>query len=264
MRVLRAASTLLVVAAVLSIVLATAAYAGQETKLRVVIYGDSLSVEAQTYIAEEFDQTKVDLVWHTFGATALCQWLPSMTTEAQTPTAAVMIEFAGNSLDANGCMTDPTTGQAYPAESDGWLSKYTADATQAQAIWSAVGVPTYFMQDPPLPQYGPLGGNINTYQLNILYRSLADHFVEAGSTVASDDGSFTFWKQCDATDAQCDVGVTEPPPRGSNQVRDSDTTHFCPTTGPSASCPVPYSPGAARFGHAEGRAVAGDLNVAPK
>lgn len=74
--------------------------------------------------------------------------------------------------------------------------RYTVASTEATAIWSEARVPTHFIQVPPLPNFGPLGGNIKTNPLNILYASVADHFVRAGASVANADGSFTFWRKC--------------------------------------------------------------------
>jgi len=256
-----------VVLLVLAVALGSSVVACQPTpppppqRARIVVYGDSLTEEAGSYLAAGFDPAQVDLVFHYYGGTALCQWLPSMREEAQQGATAVIIEFAGNSNDANLCMQDPTTGHAFPIGSEGWLDRYTADAATAQSIWASAGVPTYWTQIPPLGLPAFVDPNVNTCPLNLVYASVADHFIPAGSTVSDRTGDFAWWKRC-ALGEECNLGGSEgTPPTGTNQVRNPDMVHFCPTgTNP---CSVSYVAGAARFGSAQATHVASTLGLAP-
>jgi hypothetical protein len=236
---------------------AAAARAAEAPRARVVIYGDSLTEESRSYIEATFDLAKVDLVWHVFGGTALCNWLPSMATEAAAPTTAVVVEFAGNSFDGDVCMNDPVTGHAWPVGSAGWLGRYSEDARAAQALWTRAHVPVFWVQLPPLPTM-VVGSTLATYPLNVLYAGLGGELVPAGAAVADAGGGFTFWRPCLPAEP-CGVGRTVPPPPGQNQVRNADQVHFCPLAGPSAGCG--YSPGAARFGAAVGTTVATRLGL---
>jgi hypothetical protein len=74
---------------------------------RVVLYGDSLSSQAQQFFVQALSRAGITKVTtHTFGGTAICDWLAQMRSDASTLRPdAVVVQFSGNDLTP--CMRGP-------------------------------------------------------------------------------------------------------------------------------------------------------------
>ncbi len=210
---------------------------------QVVLFGDSLSDEADApfVFAAALDGYVAET--HVGGGTAPCDWLPDLQAlvarpAAQRPTVAV-IEFTGNAFTA--CMRPDGTAPA-PADI---LAAYARDATTYITTLQAAGIRPVFALAPAVdhPSLVP--------QVNALWRQLAAEYpgvgvVDAGATVEASDGSFTQTLPC---------APWEGAPQGCFFdrviVRAPDGTHFCPTEAQTVNgvvgvCPVP-NPGAVRY-----------------
>ena len=208
-------------------------------QLRIALYGDSLSREAEDtfgYVAAGSGAVVDDF---TMGGTAICDFLPTMTSEASAfRPQVVLVQFSGNSRTA--CMT------GYPVGTPEYFAKYRSDAEAAIAIFEGVGAHVYLVGAPPT---STAAGRRNLTRINAIYVSLASadprvNYVDAGKAVTL-DGAFAWTLPC----------LSFEPCRtdGTNIVRAPDGVHFCPTGygsgGADGACSV-YSSGATRYAFA--------------
>ncbi len=209
----------------------------------VILYGDSISYEAQGAFAWELPG--VDVIQSNFPTTAVCTYLDQMAGDIDRyHPAAVVLEFAGNSITP--CMGG-LTGQAL-------IDKYAADAEAATAIFASRGIPVYWMSAPLLPgwPFDPTPG------LRTVYRDLAARwgslvsYTDAGQSVLA-NGAYTDTLPCLSWE-----GPAQGCQGGQIVVRSPDRVHFCPVGG--APCPV-YSSGGWRFGTAMAAPVRRDLGI---
>ncbi len=229
----------------------------------VVLYGDSLSWEAQNHFVAAFaSRPDVKVVTHTFGGTAICDFLNLMRADALTlQPGAVVVEFSGNAF--TGCMMDavgePLAGAAYE-------ERYRSDAEAVVGIFGPMGAHVYFAG-------APIGRpdaaqHYNGGKLNGLYEQIASahpdvaEFVDAGAAVL-DHGRWTATLPCmpgePCPGAFDGSGALVVP------VRAPDGAHFCPVVRPAkagvtGSCGV-WSGGAYRYGLAMAAPVLRSLDA---
>jgi hypothetical protein len=217
----------------------------------VILYGDSLSSESQSYFAEYLMRNGItDVRTSTFGGTALCDYLDDMRQDAAAfrPTT-VVIEFSGNAFTP--CMQD---ANGTPVTGDDYFARYRDAATEALRIFAPWGTHVYFVGT-PLSRRTAEAHDPDAGRLNRLYASLStlglSTYVDAGAAVL-DHGNWTETLPCLA-DEPC-AGTTDASGVAVNVVRAPDGGHFCPGSpgavgGVTGQCPV-WSSGAFRFGTA--------------
>ncbi|NND75749.1 MAG: hypothetical protein HKN44_12160 [Ilumatobacter sp.] len=227
----------------------------------VALYGDSLAWEARDAFVDALaDRPGVDVVVHTFGGTAICDWLDQMATDAVTiRPGAVVVEFSGNNFTP--CMQDaagtPLTGAAF-------LARYAADALAVIETFAPGGTQVVFASGPITRAASERGQSTG---LNALYADLAgDHegvrYVDAGAAVLA-DGRWTATLPC-LPDEPCTGGL-DADGVAVNVVRAPDGIHFCPASaeavaGVTGTCPV-WSSGALRYGRALAAPVVAGLDA---
>ena len=203
---------------------------------KVILYGDSLSMESVKFFSWFVSQDRyrpVEVVW---GGTAPCDWFSHMRRHRyEHNPAAVVMQFSGAALTP--CMKDRDLYQAY-----------REDARTATRIFVDAGVPVVWVST-PLPQ-DPGASAIMT-QLNQIEQEAATElgqtYVDAGASVL-DDGQYSRTLPCLAHETSRD-GCSN----GRIVVRAPDGRHFCPTP-TNFPCPV-YSSGALRYGKAQADAA---------
>jgi hypothetical protein len=210
------------------------------------LFGDSLGYQAEPYLDTFFTQTHEYAVSnYTYGGTATCDWLSTMArASAERPQVAVFV-FSGNAFTP--CMDGVNAG------SPQYYDLYTNYTAQAIGIFSAVGAHV-FLVGTPVDETPAAGWD----HLDDIYRQLAQAnplavtFVDAGASVETARGGFTWALPCISIEPSCGPG-------GSNIVRSPDGIHFC-SDGTPASRGVTgpcdkYSAGAFRFALAMAIAV---------
>jgi hypothetical protein len=208
---------------------------------RIALYGDSLVSEAGQDFAFLASNSGASVRVRTFPGTATCDFLTSMTADAQDwqPTAAVLA-FSGDSFTP--CMAGDQLGTSQ------YYAKYKDDTQTAISIFRSIGTKVILVG---LPLDASASLSQNTSALNQIYQSLAEGNIgvtydDAGQAVMA-NGQFT-WT------LPCLLGEPCTGPAGTNIVRAPDGVHFCPdgkTTlvGGFEECDV-YSSGAFRFASA--------------
>lgn len=215
--------------------LTTPVIATDMSRARVVLWGDSLSVESADYFQQALQRHGVqNVLTRTWGGTAVCDWLPDMRNIATTwhPTLAVVV-FNGNTLT-------PCARRAPQ------LTEYSQDLDSAISILKSAGVRVVLASTPPGRTTPATPEGLS--QIGLLFRdaALRNHlsFVAAGSAVLA-AGKYTDYLPCLPHEAACGAD-------GRNQVRAPDGLHFCSRPSQvhwSPICPV-YDSGAYRFGSA--------------
>jgi len=217
---------------------------------KVILYGDSLSVESGQYFKERLESGGVaEVVLRTGINTAICDWFDVMTADVQNirPTA-VLIEFAGNPSPA--CVG----GQAP-------LDKYRADAQTVVGIFNSQGIHTYFVAPPKQVPVGSSTPETPDPWREMYFQVALDNsvrYADAGHALFDFGvGAWTMTLPCNAGE-----GPGQGCQNGRVQVRDpTDGLHFCP----SGLRPLPctgfdgYVPGAWRFGTSMADIVGGQL-----
>lgn len=232
----------------------SAPVAPADRPLRVALYGDSLSFEAQAFFTDELASRGVDVRARTYGGTAICDWLDTMREDALAwQPDAVVVEFVGNRLTP--CMNP---GGA-PEPDAAYYARYEADASAVVAMFVPLGARVYFA-GAPMPRLAP-EDQAGWGRLNAMYRGLADRsagvvYVDAGASVL-DGGSWTETLPC-LPGEPCG-------PDGRNVVRAPDGGHFCPgapdaVAGVTSGCPV-WSSGAWRYARAMAAPVVADFGL---
>ena len=244
-----------VVVAVAGVVLAAAGLAAcnippPSQPPKVILYGDSLSVESGQYFKERLEAGgKAQAVVRSGLGTAICDWLDEMEADLQNirPTA-VLVEFT---LHPN----QPCVGGQ-----DAW-AKYRADAERVIEIFNSQGVHTYFVAPPKWIPAGVNGTPESPDDLRTFYFSVAaeNHvrMADAGHALFNfGTGEFTRTLPCAPHE-----GAGQGCQNGQVKVRNDDGLHFCPTGSTPSPCAGynGYSPGAWRFGTAMGGIVSTQL-----
>jgi len=217
---------------------------------KVILYGDSLSVESQQYFKDRLQQGgKAQAIVRADFGTAICDWLDQMEADLQNirPTA-VLVEFT---LHAD----RPCVGGQ-----DAFV-KYRQDAERVIQIFNSQGVHTYFVAPPKWISAGESGTPESPDDLRTFYFSIAaEHSVrlaDAGHALFNfGTGQFTRTLPCNPNE-----GAGQGCQNGQIKVRADDGLHFCPTGSSPMNCVGynGYSPGAWRFGTSMGAIVSTQL-----
>jgi hypothetical protein len=223
--------------------------------LTVLLYGDSLASEAEAHLRTALAQAGVvALEARTRGGSALCDWLDAMRADAVRlpplgPRTLVVVEFSGNALTP--CTTG-LDGRSLAFHPDALEARYTEDAAEVVAIFSAVGARVLLAGSPPArgadPRSEPFAARLNRAYADLADRAPGVDFVDAGAAVLR-DGRWTESLPC-LPEEPC-TGRPGPGGRPENVVRAPDGGHFCPgsppaTVGVTVACPV-WSSGAYRY-----------------
>ena len=104
------------------------------------MYGDSLTVEAATYLEDLAGRRGLDLTGKWYFGTALCDWVEDALGEIGRDPVAVVLAFAGNQV------TDCVGGRSGAALGD----LYEADARRVAAAGHAEGVPVVLVGPPDM------------------------------------------------------------------------------------------------------------------
>ncbi len=235
---------------------------------KVVVYGDSLATQAESYINFFLGQGNAQVFDNIYPGTAPCSWMNQMLSDATSSVqaSAAILSFSGYS--GSGCMT----GYQYGTEP--YYIKYESDTQEAVNAFVANGTHVFLVGYPidysDVTQDGlaMLIANPEWDILNQIYQQIAAQdpsqvtFIDAGgavmteptndasTTVGSANTGYAWYLPCLSFEPQCNVGgPLGPAPPGENAVRQSDGVHFCPGTpiGLGNTCSV-YASGAFRYG----------------
>jgi hypothetical protein len=215
---------------------------------RVVLYGDSLSVEAGgAFVRTMAEDTEAEVEARAIPGIAPCDAYEAMASELADPATrpdVVVLQFTGN--NATDCVAaGPDEGLTGPA----LAQRYAADMRAAVELFATHGVRVVLVGTvaaPGLP--GGAEGLIDDEYLRIVTewagRDIGRvRYAPAGSQVTGEGGAFVATLPCGPGEgaAQGCVGGTIP-------VRSPDRIHFCPVEPEEdMTCPA-YSSGAERFG----------------
>lgn len=246
-----------VTVAVIAVVLGARA-GGAGGKPRVVLYGDSLSVEAKAAFAARL-APGADVVLHTFAGTAICDWLDEIQRDIEQPADIAVLELVGNHFTR--CMQGAGGQPLTPAQV---VDRYREDAERATRLLTSVGTTVYWVGGPVVQPADALAieGVRKLYRDEVVpaHAGLPPitgivRFVDAGRAVLDPQGRFTPTLPCLPSEGP-EQGCVD----GRIRVRSSDGVHFCPTEWEDGGCPV-YSSGAIRFGRAMADPVARALDI---
>lgn len=228
---------------------------------RVVLYGDSLSVEAGPgFVAAMGRSSRARVEVKATPGIAPCDALDAMRADAEgpSPPAVAVLEFAGN--NSTRCVADASGA---PLRGRALAERYTADVRAAVELFAANDVRVVIAGPPPAPG---LPGQA-TELIDEGYLALVTEwagidigrvrYARAGNAVAGEDRSYVASLPCrdgEGPDEGCDGGRIA--------VRSPDRIHFCPA-GLSGgwACPV-HSSGAERYGEEMARVAAQALDPA--
>ena len=214
---------------------------------RVVIFGDSLTYQAEPYFNLLVQAGgKAAVSDFAFGGTAVCDWLPKMRAVAnsQHPQVAVL-EFAGNSFTS--CMDGCVAG------SHAAVSRYCSNLSVAIQVFVTAGTHV-FLDGAPIDYQQWVTHDPHWKDLDNAIAALAEKYpglvtyVDAGRAVEGPDQSYVWTLPCLYFEP-----CTGPEIGGarSNVVRSPDGTHFCVGQSGNAVGQVDgcrsYSSGAFRF-----------------
>jgi hypothetical protein len=226
---------------------------------RVVLYGDSLSSQAQRFFIDALAQAGItEVTSRTYGGTAICDWLPQMRSDAdRLRPDAVVVQFSGNDLTP--CMRGPDGKQLQGAT---YYRTYEADTFQVLKIFGPHHTLVFFAGS-PIDRQADAGSLL----LNTIYEAVAQfnpygRYVDAGASVLL-DGHWTETLPC-LPNEPC-TGGRDANGTPVNVVRAPDGAHFCPGApnavhGVTTVCPV-WSSGAWRFGNAMTKPVIAELST---
>jgi hypothetical protein len=206
----------------------------------VLVYGDSLVHEAMPYLPTVFRVARIP--YRAVGASggAVCDLLPAMRQDVGRRPTAVVIEFSGNALSA--CMRD---SQGRPLEGQAWLDKYRWDTQTAIDLFRPTGAAVW-LATAPMSFTAEKRGIDDVARLAAMEQDLAvgnpNVFVTDAAQSVLFDGHWTLTLPC-LPNEPC-TGTPDLMGRRLNQVRATDTAHFCPVPYPQLeNCPVHASGG---------------------
>ena len=224
-----------------------------------LMYGDSLTYESRSHITAQLQlKTGWQAHVHSFGGTALCDWLPWIADDlAAYHPSVVGLETAGNP-GSRPCSAEVPGSAAYYADYRVALNTFFSQVT-------ASGAKVVYFTPPPFTD--PVRTQI-TKQITAMATELAFQYhgvsiaTSMRNALAGSGGAYTETKPCLLTETAA-MGCTA----GRIAIRTvaglvDAGLHLCPTgigSAPLGVCPV-YSSGEFRFG----RAVANSLAVPPK
>jgi hypothetical protein len=247
-------------AAAVAILLGVGAFGGSDASKagpRVVLYGDSLSVESARYIRTNLRRgdRRVRFANRSFPGTAPCDWFERASEDAQKKTFAVIIEAFGN--NQSNCQRTKA-GNRPKSEGDLYWKRYRTDLRNLIGMFPATT--RIYLTTPPAAYNDDSAGRSHSHRMLVTMLKAAFglsnvRVVNAGRAVETKDGRYTRSLPCLAEEPEC----TNQPKRGLNLVRAEDGIHFCPpvlkaTVESLTNCPV-YASGAWRFGRAQSRPI---------
>lgn len=219
---------------------------------KVILYGDSLSVESAATFTNRIQQNGIaTAVVRSLNNSAICDHFDEMENDLQTIRPfAVVLEFVGNA--APSCVANSGMSP---------IDKYQADAQHAIDIFRPQAVHVYLVAPPLRVTDGGTPENPDPFRdmyFNLVVQN-GIHWSDAGHSVFnSQAGLYTFHMPCSGLEhdeGHCQNGLV--------QVRDStDGLHFCPSGRRPLPCDAnfgEYVGGAVRFGNAMAGQVVTDL-----
>ena len=195
----------------------------------VIVYGDSLTTQSYNNIAAGLARPGWDVIIRQYPGTAICDWLPQMTSDGNLNAKLVIMEFTGNMF------TSCTQNRG------GFNTVYSLDSRTVANLWASRGVKVLWVS-PPGAQ-----GTTGPAPLRAIDQGVANQygqsFVDAGATLMAPDGAWPLTLPClsfEVTDGYCGAD-------GQIQVRTSAANyHLCLVDSGFGSCPV-YSSGIFRW-----------------
>jgi hypothetical protein len=222
---------------------------------RVVLYGDSLSVEAgPAFVAAVRAGSDAEVEVRATPGTAPCDALASIRADlagagagaAPGPPSVAVLQFTGN--NATPCVAGPGGS---PLTGAALAERYAADVGTAAEELAAAGVRVVIAGPPPAPGLpGRATELIDEGYLSLVTRWAGIdigrvRYAPAGEAVAGDDRAYVQRLPCRSGSGE---GEAEGCEGGEIVVRSPDRIHFCPTAlTDELTCPV-HSSGAERFG----------------
>jgi hypothetical protein len=228
---------------------------------RVVLYGDSLAIEAGPAFVEAMGQhSRAVVEVKAVPGSAPCDVLDSMRADASGPAGArpavVVLQFAGN--NATPCVSE---SDGTPLRGAALAERYAADIEAAVELFAAADVRVVIAGLPPAPGLpGDATELIEEAELSLVTRWAGIdighvRYSPAGDTVAGADRAYESHLPC--LDGE---GEAEGCEGGEIVVRSPDRIHFCPEgLTERLTCPV-YSSGARRYGQEMARTAAQALD----
>ena len=213
----------------------------------VILYGDSLSVEASGAFVDALERSSdADVLLRSVPGTSACDALPGMDEDVSAAPDVVVIQYVGN--NGSPCMSGP---DGVPLTGRALADRTEADVRAAVDMWAAAGARVVLVGGPATP--GLPGGSdaaiaeaynriVNEWAGRDLGRV---RYADAAATVSGADHAYAARLPCRADEGE-DEGCDD----GEVAVRSPDRIHFCPTDARderTVACPV-ASPGAVRFG----------------
>jgi hypothetical protein len=211
---------------------------------RVIIYGDSLTVQAAPYLEQVAPGLRVDLTVRAAPGTAPCDYVPVLRDDlASSPPDVVVFAFSGNSFIT--CMRDASGN---PLTGDALLTKYRDDVEAAVADATRARRPIV-LASPPIA----IGRETEWRLLDAFYRELAAarpgiHYLDAGTGIAP-HGRFALEQRCLRAETKMpETASVCRSTRSRIAVRSPDGLHFCGALGAPVPlrCPT-YASGARRY-----------------
>jgi hypothetical protein len=211
----------------------------------VILYGDSLAMEASAAFADELAATSdAEVVNRALPGLSPCDALPTMEDDVALDPTVVVLQFVGNNSTA--CSLGPggerLAGQAL-------VDRTRADVEAAAALFAGRGTRVVLVGGPDapgLPDGGAALAIADAYNRIVDQWGGADlgmvRYADAAATVSGPDHAFASTLPC-----RGDEGEAEGCVDGEVVVRSPDRIHFCPVEHDGLGCPVP-APGADRFG----------------
>jgi hypothetical protein len=228
---------------------------------RVVLYGDSLAVEAGPAFVEAMgSHTQATVDVKAVPGAALCDQLDAMRADASGSggprPAVVVLEFAGN--NATPCVAD---GAGTPLRGAALADRYAADLDAAVSLFAGAGARVVIAGPPPAPGLpGDATERIDEAELSLVTRWAGIdigrvRYSPAGDAVAGADRAYESRLPC--LDGE---GEAEGCEGGRIAVRSPDRIHFCPSGLTDRLTCAGYSSGARRYGREMARTAAQALD----
>ena len=234
---------------------------GDSSKPRVILYGDSLSVESSKYVYAALTRGQgVDFSSRAVSGSAPCDWMDRAVTDASESPDAVIIETFGNNVSA--CQLD-AKGKRASSESLDYWNKYRDDLHRLAKLFpSSTKV---FITAAPAAYNDRSAHASHKHRMLITMLAAADGLdnvkvINAGRAVEL-HGQYARVLPCRKNE-HC----ANRPSFGHTYVRARDGLHFCPsilhaTVAQLEHCPTRAS-GAWRFGTAQAEPVIEALGLA--
>ncbi len=206
---------------------ATSPATPRQAEPTVVVYGDSLTFEANRYIPALAAQFHLHVSVHAYIGTAICDWFDDMVHRLPAAHPAVVVDaFYGNSFTR--CMRDSRGNDLRGAAT---AAKYRRDARAAAAIAIAADANVVFVGAPRArAQMASTHWQAVRYQYRVIAARYPGRvvFADSGTDIAPNN-TFAAKLPCLPRErALVDPDGTRPCVNGRVVVRAPDGLHFCP------------------------------------